>query len=70
LDDDDVLRIVWYRMVGAGDMIPIRGVSSGFYQPNVDDVGARILCRCQDNIREEFTCFGEVGPLKMGKCHP
>ena len=66
VDDEDLLRMVWYRMSKAGAMVEIPCVTGGFYQPSVDDVGARVLCRCQDSLREEYTCFGEVGPLTMG----
>ena len=31
----------------------------------MDDVDTRVLCRCQDSVREEFTGFGEIGPLVM-----
>ncbi len=68
-DDENVLRIVWYRMAGAGALQPIEGAVGGFYQPSVDDIGARLLCRCQDSIREEFTGFGEVGPILLGVCY-
>jgi hypothetical protein len=65
-DDEDVLKIVWYRMFPTGSLEVIEGVIGGFYQPSVDDIGARLLCRCQDSIREEFTGFGEVGPILLG----
>lgn len=44
----------------------LEGVHGGFYQPSLDDIGARILCQCSDASDEAASTFAEYGPVVLG----
>ena len=58
------------RSDGRGFQV-LESVHGGFYQPSLDDIGARILCQCSDASDEAASTFAEYGPVVLGApSHP
>jgi hypothetical protein len=56
-DDEDVDE--------SEEFVRIQGVSSAYYSPSADDVGATICFRCVDKINRNNHGFAQIGPLVM-----
>eukprot|EP01138_Halocafeteria_seosinensis_P007622 gb/GECG01007790.1/.p1 GENE.gb/GECG01007790.1/~~gb/GECG01007790.1/.p1 ORF type:complete len:873 (+),score=199.86 gb/GECG01007790.1/:1-2619(+) len=66
LGDEGVLTMRWYRASGTTNSFDlIRGIEGGFYQPSVDDIGARLLCQAANAHDEGQSGWAEWGPLAM-----
>lgn len=52
--------------VGIGSTLDSTGIEGGFYQPSVDDIGARLLCQAANAENEGQSGWAEWGPLAMG----
>lgn len=66
LADKDLVHLTWYRATAGGVFERIRGVHSGFYQPSVDDIGARVCVQCASAFDHAMSGFAEVGPIVLG----
>ena len=47
------------------EYVKIQGVSSAYYSPSADDVGATICFRCVDKTNPSNQGFAQIGPLLM-----
>lgn len=64
-EDAALVSMTWYRCTADNDLIELEGVTGGYYQPTVDDVGCRLLCQARDIEHEENAMFAEAGPIEM-----
>ena len=71
---EETIDVSWYRKTNSTgnasntdevEYIKIKGVSSAYYSPSADDVGATICFRCSDKDDPTNQGFAQIGPLVM-----
>jgi hypothetical protein len=65
LGGTEELNLAWYRATTGGKFLSIAGVSAGFYQPSVDDIGANVCVECRLASDPDIVNFAEVGPIEV-----
>ena len=66
ITDRDLVHLTWYRATAGGVFERIRGIHGGFYQPSVDDAGARVCVQCTSALDAAQAAFAEIGPIEIG----
>lgn len=66
--DEHLVHLTWYRATAGGAFDVIQGVHGGFYQPSIEDVGARICVQCASAVDPSQATFAEIGPIREGTC--
>ena len=56
-----------YRCCPSGSFDEIIGVTSGYYQPNADDIGSKICARIVNVDDEAMQSFAQLGTLECCK---